>query len=187
MLTVGASKACACLRLVSIPRRVPTSRTSAGVHVAPSAVPQGKFADGRPDHCSPRAPLGPSVTLSGGIPRRSTPGPCHRSIPATSAAFSSSVNSTSSFSILSLTGFILCHHAAMEQLQGKVAVVTGAGSGIGRALAQRFETEGMWVVAADIEKEALAQTAGLLDHASTFLADVSQYDDVVALADHAFE
>src|SRR4051812_2666696 len=75
----------------------------------------------------------------------------------------------------------------MEQLQGKVAVVTGAGSGIGRALAQRFETEGMRVVAADIEKEALAQTAGLLDHASTFLADVSQYDDVVALADHAFE
>src|SRR3954453_14813433 len=151
MFTVGASNAWACLRLASTPSRLPTSCTSSGFHVAPSAVPHGKFADGRPDHCSPRAPLGPSVTFSGGMPRRSTPGPGQRSIPATSAPFSSSVNSATSFEILSLMALILCHDAAMEQLDGKVAVVTGAASGIGWALAQRLVAEGMRVVAADVE------------------------------------
>src|SRR3954468_13234561 len=179
MLTVGASKPCACLRLVSIPRRVPPSRTSAGFHVAPSAVPQGKFADGRPDHCSPRAPLGPSVTFSGGMPRRSTPGPCHRSIPATGPALSSSVNSATSFEILSLMALILCHDAAMEQLDGKVAVVTGAASGIGWALAQRLVAEGMRVVAADVEPFS---STGV----HPYTADVSRYEDVAALADHAY-
>ena len=75
----------------------------------------------------------------------------------------------------------------MEQLHGKVAVVTGAGSGIGRALARRLESEGMRVVAADVEVAALAETAATLEHGSTFVADVSDYDDVAALADHAFE
>src|ERR671914_732362 len=53
----------------------------------------------------------------------------------------------------------------MEQLDGLVAVVTGAASGIGQALAQRFVAEGMRVVA----------------------ADVSKFDDVTALADHAYD
>jgi NAD(P)-dependent dehydrogenase (short-subunit alcohol dehydrogenase family) len=75
----------------------------------------------------------------------------------------------------------------MEQLDGKVAVVTGAGSGIGQALALRCEREGMRVVAADIEPDALAKTAAELHRASTFVADVSRYDDVAALADHAYE
>src|SRR6266508_6289977 len=43
----------------------------------------------------------------------------------------------------------------MEDLAGKVAVVTGAASGIGRALARRFATEGMKVVLADIERGPL--------------------------------
>src|SRR5882757_9220331 len=187
MFTVGASNACACLRRASTPRRLPTSCTSSGFHVAPSAVPHGKFAEGRPDHCSPRAPLGPSVTFSGGTPKRSTPGPCHRSTPATSAAFSSSVSSATSFSMRSLMTGILCHHAAMEQLHGKVAVVTGAGSGIGRALVRRFAAEQMRVVAADIEAAALAETVSGLDGTSTFVADVSQFDEVDALAAHAYD
>jgi NAD(P)-dependent dehydrogenase (short-subunit alcohol dehydrogenase family) len=52
----------------------------------------------------------------------------------------------------------------MEQLSGKVAVVTGAASGIGRALADRFGAEGMAIVLADIE-------AGPLDAATTELRD----------------
>src|SRR3954453_23424 len=181
MLTVGASKACACLRLVSVPRRGPARRRSAGFHVAPSGVPQGKLADGRPDHCSPRAPLGPSVTFNGGIPSRSTPGPGHKSTPATSAAFSSRVRSRTSLSMRSLTAPILCDDAGMEQLRGKVAVVTGAGSGIGRARAHRLTAEGMTVIATDVEADALAGTGG-----NTFVADVSDADQVTALADHAF-
>jgi NAD(P)-dependent dehydrogenase (short-subunit alcohol dehydrogenase family) len=43
----------------------------------------------------------------------------------------------------------------MKQFEGKTAVVTGAASGIGRALAERFANARMQVVLADIEKEAL--------------------------------
>ena len=43
----------------------------------------------------------------------------------------------------------------MEQVEGKVAVVTGAASGIGRALVDRFAAAGMKVVLADVEAEAL--------------------------------
>jgi len=82
---------------------------------------------------------------------------------------------------------ILCHDAAMEQLHGKVAVVTGAGSGIGRALVQRFAAEQMRVVAADIEATALAETVAGLEGTSSFVADVSSFDDVDALAEHAYE
>jgi NAD(P)-dependent dehydrogenase (short-subunit alcohol dehydrogenase family) len=67
----------------------------------------------------------------------------------------------------------------MEQLDGKVAVVTGAASGIGDALARRFVAEGMHVVGADLEPVAL-------DGVSTFTADVSKADDVAALAEHAY-
>lgn len=43
----------------------------------------------------------------------------------------------------------------MQDLAGKVAVVTGAASGIGRALVDRFAAEGMSVVMADVERDAL--------------------------------
>ena len=44
----------------------------------------------------------------------------------------------------------------MKDFNGKVAVVTGAASGIGRALAIRFAGEGMKVVLSDVEERALA-------------------------------
>jgi NAD(P)-dependent dehydrogenase (short-subunit alcohol dehydrogenase family) len=47
----------------------------------------------------------------------------------------------------------------MDEFEGKVAVVTGAASGIGRALVDRFATEGMRVVLADVEAEALELAA----------------------------
>jgi NAD(P)-dependent dehydrogenase (short-subunit alcohol dehydrogenase family) len=46
----------------------------------------------------------------------------------------------------------------MKDLAGKVAVVTGAAGGIGRAMAERFAAEGMKVVLADIEEETLQAT-----------------------------
>jgi NAD(P)-dependent dehydrogenase (short-subunit alcohol dehydrogenase family) len=85
-----------------------------------------------------------------------------------------------------MTG-ILCHDAPMEQLHGKVAVVTGAGSGIGRALVRRFAHEQMRVVAADVEPSALAETVEGLTGVSSFVADVSNFDDVDAMAEHAYE
>ena len=44
----------------------------------------------------------------------------------------------------------------MQQLDGRVAVVTGAARGMGRAMAERFAREGMRVVLADIDRERLA-------------------------------
>lgn len=74
----------------------------------------------------------------------------------------------------------------MEQLAGRVAVVTGAGSGIGRALARRFAAEGMHLVLADVEKSALDAVAEeLTAGGSEVLAvptDVSDGDAVDALA-----
>ncbi|GAB4001268.1 SDR family NAD(P)-dependent oxidoreductase [Nocardioides ultimimeridianus] len=54
----------------------------------------------------------------------------------------------------------------MHDLEGGVAVVTGAGSGIGRALACRFAREGMSVVLADVDQVALAGVAAVIgaDH-----------------------
>jgi NAD(P)-dependent dehydrogenase (short-subunit alcohol dehydrogenase family) len=74
----------------------------------------------------------------------------------------------------------------MQDFKDKVAVITGAASGIGHALAERCVQEGMKVVLADVEAEALSQTeASLQGSGATVLAvrtDVSQARDIEALA-----
>ena len=79
----------------------------------------------------------------------------------------------------------------MKTFQGKVAVVTGAASGIGRALAERCVQEGMKVVLADIEEPALLQVSReLIAQGAQTLAiptDVSQAAEVEILARKAFE
>ena len=75
----------------------------------------------------------------------------------------------------------------MKDLQGRVAVVTGGASGIGKALAKAFLAEGMKVVIADVEQAALDRAASELG--GTVLGvrcDVSKYDSVKALADTVF-
>ena len=81
----------------------------------------------------------------------------------------------------------------MRDLSGKVAVVTGAASGIGRAMAERFAREGMSVVLADVEEKALAEAttavAGLTKGGARALGvrtDVSKAAEVDALAARAF-
>jgi NAD(P)-dependent dehydrogenase (short-subunit alcohol dehydrogenase family) len=76
----------------------------------------------------------------------------------------------------------------MGRLEGKVAVITGGASGIGKASVQRFVAEGARVVIADIMDErgqALANELG--EHAIYLHVDVSQEDDVKAAVDHAIE
>ena len=46
----------------------------------------------------------------------------------------------------------------MKEFKDKVAVITGAASGIGRGLANRCAHEGMKLVLADVEEEALSET-----------------------------
>jgi NAD(P)-dependent dehydrogenase (short-subunit alcohol dehydrogenase family) len=79
----------------------------------------------------------------------------------------------------------------MKEFTDKVAVVTGAASGIGRALAERFAAERMKVVVADLEEEALAKAEGEMRAKGAEVlavpADVSRAGDVDALAQRAFD
>jgi NAD(P)-dependent dehydrogenase (short-subunit alcohol dehydrogenase family) len=79
----------------------------------------------------------------------------------------------------------------VNELRGKVAVVTGAASGIGRALAAGFASEGMHVAMADIEEDALAAAAKEVgEHGANVLAvrtDVSKGAEVDALAARVYD
>ena len=78
----------------------------------------------------------------------------------------------------------------MQELVGKVAVVTGAASGLGLAFATRFAQEGMRVVLADIEPEALERAeAAIKAQGGTAIAvrtDVLIEHEIKTLADTAF-
>jgi NAD(P)-dependent dehydrogenase (short-subunit alcohol dehydrogenase family) len=79
----------------------------------------------------------------------------------------------------------------MKDLTNKVAVITGAASGIGKGLASQFAKEGMKLVLADIEERPLAETEQELRargaHTLAVVTDVSKSESVFALADRAFE
>ncbi len=78
----------------------------------------------------------------------------------------------------------------MKDFQDKVAVVTGAASGIGRALAGKCAQEGMKVVLADVEESALKQAEEELKASGAQVVavrtDVSQAAEVANLAKLAF-
>jgi NAD(P)-dependent dehydrogenase (short-subunit alcohol dehydrogenase family) len=75
----------------------------------------------------------------------------------------------------------------MREFEGKVAVVTGAGQGIGRALVERFTDEGMKAVVADVVPELVEQTtAELRDEGRDVVGvvtDVTSLESVEALRD----
>ena len=66
----------------------------------------------------------------------------------------------------------------MGRVEGEVAVVTGSGSGIGRAVAERFVEEGARVVVADIDAERAKDVAGRLGEAALAVpTDATVYED----------
>jgi NAD(P)-dependent dehydrogenase (short-subunit alcohol dehydrogenase family) len=77
----------------------------------------------------------------------------------------------------------------MRDVAGKVAVITGAASGIGRGMAESFVAADMKVVLSDVEADALAKTTEALRGAGadvhSVVADVSKADQVQALADES--
>ncbi|HSY21289.1 MAG TPA: SDR family NAD(P)-dependent oxidoreductase [Polyangiaceae bacterium] len=79
----------------------------------------------------------------------------------------------------------------MRDLQGRVAVVTGAASGIGRAMAARFARAGMRLVLADIEEEPLGlvrdELASEGGSVTAVRTDVANADEVTALARRTYE
>ena len=62
----------------------------------------------------------------------------------------------------------------MKRLDGKVAIVTGAGSGIGEATARLMAREGAMVVVADLNREQAERVAADLDAALPVEVDVSE-------------
>ena len=79
----------------------------------------------------------------------------------------------------------------MKNLQGKVAVVTGAGSGIGRELALACAREGMRVMLADVDGKGMAETAGLVSATDAEVAqlrcDVRKAAEVESLAQRTWD
>jgi NAD(P)-dependent dehydrogenase (short-subunit alcohol dehydrogenase family) len=79
----------------------------------------------------------------------------------------------------------------MEILSGQVAVVTGGAGGIGRAMGERFAREGMKVVLADVDDDALADAAGKLQAEGFEVigvnCDVSDFASVEQLRDAALD
>jgi NAD(P)-dependent dehydrogenase (short-subunit alcohol dehydrogenase family) len=79
----------------------------------------------------------------------------------------------------------------MRELSGKVAVVTGGASGIGRAMAERFAREGMKVVLADVEEGPLRAACDAISRGGAKViavrTDASKADQVDALAARTFE
>jgi len=74
----------------------------------------------------------------------------------------------------------------VRSLRGKTAVITGAASGIGRALAHRLAREGMRLVLADVDRRRLGQVASELPGSLPIRADVSRAKDVESLAAKAY-
>jgi NAD(P)-dependent dehydrogenase (short-subunit alcohol dehydrogenase family) len=74
------------------------------------------------------------------------------------------------------------------ELSGKVAVITGAATGIGRAIAERFVAEGARVVMADVAREKAAAVVSALGPQARFKeTDVAQPDQVQDLVSFALE
>ncbi|MDC3381669.1 SDR family NAD(P)-dependent oxidoreductase [Gammaproteobacteria bacterium] len=79
----------------------------------------------------------------------------------------------------------------MKDLNNKVAVVTGAGSGIGRGIAEHAAKAGMRLVLADINEEGLNETLAMVKsfgvEAISRVTDVSSLDEVENLASQTYE
>jgi len=77
--------------------------------------------------------------------------------------------------------------AKITRLEGKVAIVTGAAQGIGRAIATRLAAEGAAVAVADIQSEVAERTAAeIADAGGRAIAvklDVTKFDDANGAAD----
>lgn len=74
-------------------------------------------------------------------------------------------------------------------IEGKVVLVTGAGQGIGRAIALRLAREGADIALVDVKEDKIGAVADEVRatgrKATTFTADVTSRDEVYAAVDHA--
>src|SRR5205085_1558039 len=78
---------------------------------------------------------------------------------------------------------------AMEKFEGKIAVVTGGGTGMGRELVRQLAAAGCHVATCDVSAENMEETKALADDDSphgtlvtTFVADVADEGQLIAFA-----
>ncbi len=74
----------------------------------------------------------------------------------------------------------------MKDYEGRRVVVTGAGAGIGRAIAERFAADGAAVACLDLD-ESSAEQAAAATRGGAFAGDVGSEDDVARMIDGAAE
>lgn len=79
----------------------------------------------------------------------------------------------------------------MTRLQDKIAIITGAATGIGQATAKRFSEEGATVICADVDQEGIENTVAEIEDnggkAEAYYLDVSSVDSVQSFADQMKE
>jgi NAD(P)-dependent dehydrogenase (short-subunit alcohol dehydrogenase family) len=76
----------------------------------------------------------------------------------------------------------------MERLEGKRAIVTGAGAGIGRAIALRLSNEGAWVALADLDEQTAQEVAGEIEGKTLVRrTNVTRAEEVEALVRSVIE
>ncbi len=71
----------------------------------------------------------------------------------------------------------------MRGLGGKVVLITGAGRGMGKAIAQRLTEEGARVAVTDVDEKSALETAAELDGAAGFRLDITDVAEVAATVD----
>ena len=137
-----------------------------------------------PSTAAPRAPFGPSVMSTGGMPADSTGCVDQASRPAVSRALSSSASPATSAAMSLPMGGTVPERAAWHHpgAMTRRVLICGAGGGLGPVVARRLAAEGAALVAADLRREPLDALAGELGlPAERWRADVVDMLDEAAV------
>src|SRR2546422_4649397 len=161
------------------PRTAPRRCTGSRRAAPPGRLPRTACSAGRPGRARPRRAGGGRARSRGGRAARWSQKHSRRSRSTARRPMSSAGHGPR-------RGVCL---AAMDPFQGRVAVITGGGGGIGAAMARAFAARGARIVLADVDRAAMEAVAAALGRGGTEVlavpTDVTALESVRALADAA--